>query len=589
MITGLALFLFGMQAMGDSLKRVAGNKLETVLWKLSSTPIKGVALGTGVTAVIQSSSATSCMVVGFVNSGIMTIAQAIGIIMGANIGTTATGWILTLSSVEGGGEAWWADFLSTAFICAIFALIGILFKMLSKKPTVKYTGDILLGFAILMTGMKLMSSAMSGLKDSPMFTDMMQTFSNPFLGVLAGTVITAILQSASASIGILQALAISGAVSNEVSLYLVIGMCIGASMPVLLSAIGATTNGKRASIIYLIFNTFGALVLTPLCWGLDSAFNFPFMDAPADAISIAIINTVFNTATTIILIPFVGIFEKLICALIKEKKSDHEADTLDRLEDRFLTHPGIALEQSREVLLTMAEKSQRNLKRSIALIKNYNTEEYDVALQKEEVIDNYEDKLGTYLVKITGLPLNKAQSREVSKFLHTIGDFERIADHAVNISHVAKEISDKELKFSHEANHELDILAAAVEEIVDLSVSAFESNNLHNAFRVEPLEETIDMLCDELKLRHIQRVQNGNCTLNQGFVFSDLITNYERIADHCSNIAVALIELDNDEYDIHAYLSDIKEHKSPEFIRQYDEYKEKYSLDNVKTVTVSVG
>lgn len=589
MITGLALFLFGMQAMGDSLKRVAGNKLENILWKLSSTPIKGVALGTGVTAVIQSSSATSCMVVGFVNSGIMTIAQAIGIIMGANIGTTATGWILTLSSIDGGGEAWWADLLSTAFICAIFALIGILFKMLSKKMSVRYTGDILLGFAILMTGMKLMSSAMSGLKDSPMFSDMMQTFSNPLLGVLAGTVITAVLQSASASIGILQALAISGAVTNDVALYLIIGMCIGASMPVLLSAIGATTNGKRASIIYLIFNTFGALVLTPICWGLDSIFNFQFMDDPTNAVSIAIINTLFNTATTIILIPFVGVFEKLICTLIKDKKTDHTADTLDRLEDRFLTHPGIALEQSREVLLTMAEKAQRNLKRSIALIKNYNTEEYDVALAKEEVIDSYEDKLGTYLVKLTGMPLNNAQSREVSKFLHTIGDFERIADHAVNISHVAKEISEKELVFSHEANKELDILASAVEEIVDLSVSAFENNNLSEAFKVEPLEETIDMLCDELKLRHIKRIQNGNCTLNQGFVFSDLITNYERIADHCSNIAVALIELDNDEYDIHAYLSDIKEHKSPEFIRRYDEYKEKYSLDNIETVTVSVG
>ncbi len=580
LITGLALFLFGMGAMGDSLKRVAGNKLETILWKLSSTPIKGVALGTGVTAVIQSSSATSCMVVGFVNSGIMTIAQAIGIIMGANIGTTATGWILTLSSVEadGSSSAWWTAFLSTTFICAIFALIGTLFKMLSKKMTLKYTGDILLGFAILMTGMKLMSGAMGDLKDSPMFTDMMETFSNPLLGVLAGTIITAVLQSASASIGILQALALSGAVSNDVALYLIIGMCIGASMPVLLSAIGATTNGKRASIIYLIFNTFGAIVLTPLCWGLDAAFSFPFMDDTASAVSIAIINTVFNAATTVILIPFVHQFEKLVCFLIKEKKTEHTADTLDRLEERFLAHPAIALEQSRDVLFTMAEKSERNLKRSIALIKNYSTEEYDIAQEKEEVIDNYEDKLGTYLVKITGLPLNKAQSREVSKFLHTIGDFERIADHAVNISHVAKEINEKELVFSHEANHELEILASAVEEIVSLSVSAFETNNLYNAFKVEPLEETIDMLCDELKLRHIKRVQNGNCTLNQGFVFSDLITNYERIADHCSNIAVALIELDNDEYDIHAYLSDIKEHKSPEFIHQFDEYKAKYAL-----------
>lgn len=599
LITGLALFLFGMQAMGDSLKRVAGNKLENVLWRLSSSPLKGIALGAGVTAVIQSSSATSCMVVGFVNSGIMTIAQAIGIIMGANIGTTATGWILSLSAVNGGGEAWWADLLSTAFICAIFALIGTLIKMFSKKDALKHSGDIMLGFAVLMSGMKLMSGAMSGLSDSEVFRNMMTTFSNPLLGVLAGAVITAILQSSSASIGILQSLAVgttvivngvaTSTITNEIAIYLINGMCIGASVPVLLSAIGATTNGKRASIIYLIFNVFGAVVLTPICWGLTTAFHFSFIEAPADAISIALINTVLNFVKTLILLPFVKQFDKLVCRLIRDKKTDHTADTLDRLEDRFLTHPGIALEQSRQVLMTMAEKSRRNLKRSIALIKNYNTEEYDVALAKEEVIDSYEDKLGTYLVKLTGMPLNKAQSREVSKFLHTIGDFERIADHAVNISHVAREINEKELVFSHEANKELDILASAVEEIVDLSVSAFENNNLSEAFKVEPLEETIDMLCDELKLRHIQRVQNGNCTLNQGFVFSDLITNYERIADHCSNIAVAIIELDNDEYDIHAYLSDIKEHKSPEFIRQYDEYKEKYSLDNIKAVTVSVG
>ncbi len=597
LITGLALFLFGMQAMGDALKRVAGNKLETILWKLSSTPIRGVALGTGVTAVIQSSSATSCMVVGFVNSGIMTIAQAIGIIMGANIGTTATGWILTLSSVEGGGEAWWAELLTTTFICSVFALIGILFKMLSKKAILKHSGDILLGFAILMTGMKLMSSAMSGLKDSPVFADMMQTFSNPLLGVLAGTVITALLQSASASIGILQSLAVgtlvineagvaTSAVSNAVALYLIIGMCIGASMPVLLSAIGATTNGKRASIIYLIFNTFGALIFTPLCWGLDAAFNFAYMDAPADAISIALINTVFNAATTLILIPFVKIFEKLICALIREKKTDHETSILDRLEDRFLTHPAIAIEQSREVLVSMAQKSEHNLKRAIDLIKHYSTEGYDLTHEKEEVIDNFEDKLGTYLVKITGMPLNKSQSREVSKFLHTIGDFERIADHAVNISYVAKEINEKQLVFSHEANWELDILAAAVEEIVSLSVAAFETNDLSYAYKVEPLEETIDRLCDELKLRHVKRIQSGNCTLNLGFVFADLITNYERIADHCSNIAVAIIELDNDEYDIHAYLSDVKAHKSPEFVHLYDEYKKKYALENVSAISL---
>ncbi|MBQ4105747.1 MAG: Na/Pi cotransporter family protein [Clostridia bacterium] len=578
LITGLAMFLFGMNAMGDGLKRVAGSKLESILWKLSSTPLKGVLLGTGVTAVIQSSSATSCMVVGFVNSGMMTIAQAIGIIMGANIGTTATGWILTLSSVEGGGEAFWTQFLSTTFICAIFALIGTLFTMLCKSNVYKNTGAIMLGFAVLMSGMKMMSGAMDGLGESEMFRDMMSTLSNPFLGILVGTVITAILQSASASIGILQSLAVTGVVSNEAALYLIIGMCIGASMPVLLSAIGATTNGKRASIIYLIFNTIGAIVLTPVFYGLDYFIQFPFMDLPTDAVSIALINTVFNTATTIILLPFVKQFEKLVCALIKEKKSDKATDILDRLDERFLSHPTLAIEQSREVLMIMADKSVNNLLRAMALLGNYNDKDYNIVQEKEEIIDNYEDKLGTYLVNITGLALDKNQSREVSKSLHTIGDFERIADHAVNISHVAKEIHEKKLEFSHEANRELNILSAAIEEIVALSVKSFRNTKDSDIYRIEPLEEMIDLLCDEMKLRHIQRVQSGNCTLNQGFVFSDLITNYERIADHCSNIAVALIELDLDELETHAYLNDLKEHKSAEFINYYDEYKTKYAL-----------
>ncbi len=579
LITGLAMFLFGMNAMGDGLKRVAGSKLETILWKLSSTPLKGVLLGTGVTAVIQSSSATSCMVVGFVNSGMMTIAQAIGIIMGANIGTTATGWILSLSAVDGGDSgAVWTQFLSTTFISAVFALIGVLFMMLAKKSTYKNTGDIMLGFAVLMSGMKMMSGAMDGLEDSVVFQDMMTSFSNPFLGILAGTVITAILQSASASIGILQALSISGAVSNTTALYLVIGMCIGASMPVLLSAIGATTNGKRASIIYLIFNTVGAIILTPAYYIFDHFCHFAFMDLPADAFSIATVNSVFNIAATLLLLPFVSVFDKLVCFLIKDKKNDKEADLLDRLEERFLEHPGVAIEQSRTVLMAMAEKSQRNLLRAIALLKNFDDKEYEVVQEKEEIIDNYEDKLGTYLVKITGLELNENQSHEVSRFLHTIGDFERIADHAVNISHVAKEIHEKQLSFSHEANRELEILASAIEEIVTLSVSCFIGNKDADIYRVEPLEEMIDLLCDELKLRHINRVQNGNCTLNQGFVFSDLITNYERIADHCSNIAVALIEVDLDAMDIHAYLNGLKEHKSQDFIKYYDEYKVKYAL-----------
>ncbi len=578
LITGLAMFLFGMNAMGDGLKKVAGSKLETVLWKLSSTPTRGVLLGTGVTAVIQSSSATSCMVVGFVNSGMMTIAQAIGIIMGANIGTTATGWILSLSAVEGGGEAFWTQFLSTTFISAIFALIGTLFMMFAKKNTFKHTGSIMLGFAVLMSGMKMMSGAMGFLEDSPVFADMMTTMSNPFLGILVGTVITAILQSASASIGILQSLAVTGLVNNDAAIYLIIGMCIGASMPVLLSAIGATTNGKRASIIYLIFNSIGAIILTPVFYVLDLVFNFGFMDIPADAISIALINTVFNTAATLLLLPFVKQFDKLVCTLIKDKKTDKKTHELDRLEERFLTHPGLAIEQSRAVLCSMAEQSRQNLVEAFSLMDNFTEEAYEKVVADEGVIDKYEDKLGTYLVNITGKELNKPQSREVSKFLHTIGDFERISDHALTIADAAKEIHEKQISFSHAALTEIAQLSAAVKEIVDISVKAFTDNDNDLAHRVEPLEETIDMLCDELKLRHINRVQNGNCTLTHGFVFSDYITNCERIADHCSNIAVALIELDMDEFEAHAYLSTLKEHKSMLFNTYFEEYKNKYKV-----------
>lgn len=582
LITGLALFLFGMNAMGDGLERVAGNKLETLLWKLSSTPTKGVLLGTGVTAVIQSSSATSCMVVGFVNSGMMKLKQAIAIIMGANIGTTATAWILSLSAVDAGGDstAWWTDLLSTTFISAVFAFIGVIFMMFAKKATLKHTGNIMLGFSVLMSGMKMMSGAMSGLGDSPMFADMMSSFDNPLLGVLAGAIITAVLQSASASIGILQALSATGVVSNTSALYLTIGMCIGASMPVLLSAIGANLNGKRASIIYLIFNTIGAIIFTPVCYCLDIIFGFPFMLEDANVISISLINTVFNLATTIVLLPFIGQFEKLVCLLIKDKgnEADKEYDILDRLDERFLENPAVSIEQSRDVLAEMAQKSQRNLFRAIALLNNYDDKEYDTVQQKEEVIDKFEDRLGTYLVKITALDLSAQQSKEVSKFLHTIGDFERIADHAVNISHVAKEIHEKQLSFSHEAQKELQILASAVTEIVNLSIDCFLNKADNSIFRVEPLEEMIDLLCDELKLRHVNRIQNGNCTLNQGFVFSDLITNYERIADHCSNIAVALIELNMNAMDIHAYLNDVKENKNQQFLKYYDEYKVKYAL-----------
>lgn len=579
LVGGLALFLFGMGFMGDGLKRLAGNRLESTLYKLTSTPLRGVLLGTGVTAVIQSSSATSCMVVGFVNSGMMKLTQAIGIIMGANIGTSATGWILCLNSLDGNTSGpWWTQLLSTTFISAVIALVGVVFRMLAKDDAKRHLGDLMLGFSVLMFGMSMMSGSVSGLKESPSFQHMMTTFSNPALGVIVGVIITAVLQSSSASVGILQMLSATGTISFSTALPIIMGMNIGASVPVLLSAIGATKDGKRTSLIYLIFNVLGTLVCSLIFYTPQIFVEFGFTNMFVDSVDIAFVNTVYKVASTIVLFPFVKSLEKLVCVLIKSDDSEEEVNELDRLEERFLSHPAVAIEQSKNVLSSMVSKTQKNFLRSISLLYNYDAAEYKKLQDKEAVIDKYEDGLGTYLVKLTGLELSRNQSRDVSKFLHTVGDVERIADHAVNISHVAKEINVKKLVFSEEAQLELNVLSDAVIEIVRLTSQAFINSDTSLAYRVEPLEEWIDILCDELKLRHINRVQKGNCSLTHGFVFSDLLTDYERIADHCSNVAVALIELDLDVFDPHEYLNTLKQHKTESFNKFFSEYKEQYAL-----------
>lgn len=579
LLGGVALFLFGMSLMGDGLKKVAGNKLEIILWKLSSNPLKGILLGTGVTAVIQSSSATTVMVVGFVNSGMMKVSQAIGIIMGANIGTSITGWILCLSYLDGDASGL-AQLLSTATLSAVIAVIGIILQMAGKKMVYKNIGNIMLGFSVLMFGMQQMSGAVAPLKESEAFINTFTAFSNnPLLGILMGIIITAILQSASASVGILQALSVTGAISFGTAVPIVMGMGIGAAAPVLLSAISANTNGKRTAFVYLFNDLFGTIIWGTVFYVVNAIVHFDFMDTTMTPVGIAAINSVFRILTILALSPFIKSIEKLVCFLFKDTPEDLEdIRDFDLLEERFLDHPALAIEQSRQAVMSMAVKAKKNVGRAISLLTEYEDKKFEKVERKEAIIDKYEDKLGTYLVKLTAVELQNNQTNQVSLILHTIGYFERIGDHAVNIAEVSKEIYEKKLKFSKEATKELKVIRTAVTDILDLTIDAYTEYDLDMAYHVEPLEEVIDTLCYELKNRHIKRVQSGNCTLNQGFVFNDLLGNYERIADYCSNIAVAMIELQSAEFDTHQYLKQIKEHEDANFIKLYEEYRLRYLL-----------
>lgn len=576
LLGGIALFLFGMSLMGEGLKKVAGSRLELVLYKLSSTPLKGVLLGTGVTAVIQSSSATSVMVVGFVNSGMMKVKQAIGVIMVAILGTSVTGWILCLSSLEGGSGV--VQLLSTEVLTGIVAVVGIILRMFTGKTSNRYVGEILLGFAVLMYGMSAMSGAVSPLRESEAFIHILTSFSNPILGILVGLAFTSVLQSASAAVGILQALAITGAVTFEVALPIVMGIAIGAAVPVLLSALGANLNGKRTAFIYLLIDVLGVLIWALLFYGANAIIHFTFLDAVMSSVSIALMNTLFRLATVIVLLPCIGLMEHMVELLFPDDGSAAEEQEMDRLEERFLQHPALSIEQSRLVTNSMAERAEGNLLMAVGLRNRWSDKDFRMVGETESVIDRYEDKLGTYLMKITSKSLSQSQSEEVSKYLHTISDFERISDHALNISEAAKEIHDKDLQFSPEACHELDVIESAVREILSIAVGAFVENDPQRAARVEPLEEIIDGLCDEMKSHHVDRLQSGSCTLNLGFVFNDLLTNYERVADHCSNIAVAIIELESDSFDTHEYLNSVRAMKSSSFARYYEEYKQEYHL-----------
>lgn len=578
LLGGVALFLFGMALMGDSLKKVAGNKLELILFRLSSTPLKGILLGTGVTAVIQSSSATSVMVVGFVNSGMMKVRQAIGVVMGAIIGTSITGWIICLSDL-GGGASGWLELLSTDTLTAVIAVIGIILRMFAGSGTKKHVGEILLGFAVLMFGMRAMSGSVYELRSSEVFINMLTTFSNPLLGILLGLVFTSVIQSASAAVGILQALAITGAIRFDIALPIIMGIAIGAAVPVLLSALGASADGKRTALSYLLVDTLGVIVFSVIFYALNAVIGFSFMSMAMSAVSLALLNTVFRFVIVILLAPFIPQLEKLGRLIIRDKTSGgEELQDFERLEERFLNHPALAVEQSRLTVNAMAEKAKENLFDAFSLIGAYSGEGFDRVNRLEDIVDKYEDKLGTYLIHITSHELNSELNGAVGKYLHTINDFERISDHALNIAECAKELHDKEITFSAQGEKELKVLIAAVSEIVGTAVSAFVDNDIERAYRVEPLEELIDNLCDEMKMHHIDRLQKGICTLHHGFVFNDLLTNLERVSDHCSNIAVAMIELESESFDAHEYINSLIEVRSHCFDEYYEEYSRKYVL-----------
>ena len=574
---GIALFLFGMSVMGDSLKKLAGSKMEMILFKLAGNPVKGIVLGTGVTAVIQSSSATSVMVVGFVNSGMMKVRQAIGIILGAILGTSITGWILCLNSLGGSGASV-ASFFSTEILTGIVAFIGIALWMFSKKNVRKNIGGIMMGFAVLMYGMSMMSAAISPLREDENFIRLLMSFRNPILGVLVGLLITAVIQSASAAVGILQALAMTGAVEFDMAFPIIMGIGIGASVPVMLSALGAGTNGKRTAFVYLIIDVLGAVLCGCIFYLLDAIIGFPFMNHTMNMISVAFVNTMYRLATVLLLSPMIGVLEKIVCALFPEgAEAQAEREDMDRLESRFLQHPTLALAQSKTVIDSMAAKVQESVLYAVK-VRRGEENTTDRVFELEEVIDRYEDKLGAYLFSITSRDLNEEQSNEVSKYLRVLSDFERMSDHARNIGEAVDEIKEKKIRFSSEANHDLKVLEDAITDITEMTIKAFMNNDIEAALKVDPLEEVIDDICDELKYNHIDRVSRQVCSLDNGFVFNDLLTDYERISDHCSNVALDVLDSGDEEFLPHEYHMNMDYRQNELFQKYFKEFKQKYKV-----------
>ena len=587
LIGGLAVFLYGMDLLGEGLTGASGGKLEKILEKLTSNPLKAVLLGAGVTAVIQSSSATTVMVVGFVNSGIMKLSQAVGVIMGANIGTTITSWILSLTGIESSNI--FISLLKPTSFSPVLAAVGIVFLMFLKKDSLKNPGKIMIGFALLMYGMDAMSSSVAPLAEVPQFASILTAFSNPVLGMLAGMLFTAVIQSSSASVGILQALCSTGILSYATALPIIMGQNIGTCVTALLSSIGATKNGKRAAIIHLYFNVIGTVTFMIVFYALNAVIHFSFLNLTAQEFGIAVIHTTFNIITTAYLLPLRKVLEKLAYATIKldddEKRimDSRSGNEFALLDDRFLEAPSLAVEHCKQVINKMADISRESLFISMSLIGGYDEEQALRVGELETRADKYEDALGTYIMKISTKNLKKEDSEMLNVMLHCIGDFERISDYACNLCDSARELQQKNMQFSPKAETELDILSSAVREAVDISFDAFKSNNKNEADKVEPLEELIDTLAVELKARHIRRLREGKCTIELGFAHSDILNNLERVADHCSNIAVDVIQSDQLEFDAHEYLDRIKNKDNQQFARDYKTYKEKYRLPETRS------
>ncbi len=581
MLGGLALFLYGMETMGNGLEKLSGGRLERLLEKLTSNPFKAVTLGCIVTALIQSSSATTVMVVGFVNSGIMKLQQAVGIIMGANIGTTVTSWLLSLTGLE--GSNFFVKMLKPSSFSPILALIGIILIMFMKKDEKKKDiGSILIGFAVLMTGMDTMSAAVKPLANVPEFTALFTMFSNPILGLIAGAVLTAVIQSSSASVGILQALSATGAISFGSALPIIMGQNIGTCVTAMVSSVGASKNARRTALVHLYFNVIGTVIFMIGFYAINAVVHFGFMNGPATTFNIAIIHTVFNIVATLILLPFSNGLVKLACMTVKDEAVEAEPTVEERafrlLDPRFLETPGYAVEQCKQTAVEMAKLAKDGLIMSLDLLENFDEETAVRVKELEDLVDRYEDELGSYMVKLSHAPLSKYDNHTISLLLHSIGDFERISDHSMNILSAAEEMNAKGMIFSSEGKDELKVFVEAVREILDLTVSAFERNDIKRAAFVEPLEEVIDDINTMVKANHIRRLQKGICTIEQGFVLSDISTNLERVSDHCSNIAISVIEIDRDGFDAHSYLENLKNEDDPQFIGLVETYRQKYAL-----------
>ena len=580
LLGGLAMFLYGMQVRGDGLEKLSGGKLEKILENLSSNRLKAVLVGAAVTAVIQSSSATTVMVVGFVNSGIMHLSQAVGFIMGANIGTTITAWILSLAGIE--SSNFFVKLLNPSSFSPILALIGVIFIVFLHDEKKKDIGNIMVGFAVLMFGMNTMSGAVKPLAQVPEFTNILLKFSNPILGVLAGALLTAVIQSSSASVGILQALCVTGAVQYGTALPIIMGQNIGTCITAMLSSVGATKNAKRAAVVHLYFNIVGTIAFMGVFYLLNTFLHFSFINDVAGPAGIAVIHSAFNVIATVVLLPFGDVLVKMACATIRDTKEEKAISEEDQefmiLESRFLSNPGIAIEQSKTAAKKMAEQSQNALKLSFGLLDSFQEENAFRVEKIEAKVDRYEDELGTYLIKLNQKELSVEDSHSLSIMLHCIGDFERISDHALSIMKSAKEMWEKNAVFSPQAVKELHVMEKAVVDIVDKAYTVFANQDIQLAEEIEPLEEVIDELSRELKRRHVNRLRAGECTIEMGFILSDVTTSLERIADHCSNIGVCVTQVREDLYDTHSHLDTVKNAPGEHFHHELEVARVNYML-----------